>query len=1186
MTDHLQNVIDTEILGKRSSEQRDLFDCSNGTQLGERRSKQRLVEQILKKEKRKSVAISCPKVLKPKSQKIIKPKIIEVISNESPKELLLKMSDTFQNILFDCLNSHFIDSSKSTNVQNYLQLKLNLTPKIVISEKIHERRIVFRKSSNVSKNELNEENNQISRSFEVQINETETISENVHLSNPSNAKTTNNNHLALFCCLDSSNQTTKPTLYKIKKMQTSAENNSPLKKSKMEAENFGFDANKLMAKLKTKIEMGNIVYFSDFVEKMEKIANKILSKYHNFNFIRFLEHFSTFILSNSRVFKTSTMIKIKQFESELSKFRTNVDKFPLIPLQPRLYKEIKEYKSIFSDFNDDFLQNKYSIDKLLKSDMKGSCFNCKCSNNLSKGEKFCQFNISQGGWKCECIDKQLSIECDDNCKCDPNCSNRLIQQGKREVFGKTINTQLCWGIDLFTRNSIFHMLPLDPTLFSTKLKIMSQILQEINTIGVEGWNMTLTFEKLENRCKTLVSKEKTTFSFVQNTNGENNHIVQEKKLGETENHEIETGRKTKISTKIVGKKPVPENFIKSNALRIKKAIQKKRKKPCQNNPNVLLKTSLDVPPVKNEVNICKNAYKTLKKLSMICQAREFFRIYSKGIGVVSHSQSVISENSLITEYFGEVYPVWYWYIKQDTIKQFLSHVKRSKTAEFLKYKNNYSMDFYNIILEKNVREENGKEIVVIDPIFNGNFASRLSHSCNPNCCTFPVVSQGRYFIGLYAIRDIQPGEELTFDYCSFTENQKEYEDSICLCGTEVCNGHYLHYAKKHITGFLEDKSQFSINQYLLDRPHYSFMKCNALILKSHETFSQIHADVLASHSIGLNTFKFSPDWLKVWAYFTLQTILEERNKLYLILLNCSIDTTYEKLTQTQKTIKLEIEDLYYQRIHNFIVSIDKAQQFLSKQEDKKLNKPPIRLLKHFEVLVFYSFMVTSLFNRIQKTDKNEKLEKLNIFFSNFILCEIKTISQKVGNNILKNDVDFQKKVKKNQKEDEIIEEEEVETFSHEEITQTVRLEVDSECQKVITNQELITEFGTFLKTIFDFEEQQVEDLDFITILQKNEHREIDFIRLLIVKFLVLKLSVLLSRTSSDILKCISDIAFFYSVTVNHFTNEDYKGFDVQINIRECDLTNPDKIHQKTDLSEENQIENLSKIIVSKTKLNY
>jgi [histone H3]-lysine4 N-trimethyltransferase ATXR3 len=83
---------------------------------------------------------------------------------------------------------------------------------------------------------------------------------------------------------------------------------------------------------------------------------------------------------------------------------------------------------------------------------------------------------------------------------------------------------------------------------------------------------------------------------------------------------------------------------------------------------------------------------------------------------------------------------------------------------------NYIPEFYNIYLEKHQDEPLGYDILVVDPSRMGNFSSRFSHSCDPNCGTVITVSEGRYYIGMYAFRPISYGEELTFDYCSMTES--------------------------------------------------------------------------------------------------------------------------------------------------------------------------------------------------------------------------------------------------------------------------------------------------------------------------------------------------------------------------------------------------------------------------------
>jgi uncharacterized protein len=79
---------------------------------------------------------------------------------------------------------------------------------------------------------------------------------------------------------------------------------------------------------------------------------------------------------------------------------------------------------------------------------------------------------------------------------------------------------------------------------------------------------------------------------------------------------------------------------------------------------------------------------------------------------------------------------------------------------------------------------------VIDAGVDGNEARFVNHSCEPNCES--VIEGGRVFID--AIRDIEPGEELTYDY----QIQREADDPpdidqvfACRCGRERCRGTML-----------------------------------------------------------------------------------------------------------------------------------------------------------------------------------------------------------------------------------------------------------------------------------------------------------------------------------------------------------------------------------------------------------
>ena len=116
-------------------------------------------------------------------------------------------------------------------------------------------------------------------------------------------------------------------------------------------------------------------------------------------------------------------------------------------------------------------------------------------------------------------------------------------------------------------------------------------------------------------------------------------------------------------------------------------------------------------------------------------------------------------------------------------------------------------------------DPDGYNILTVDPILHGNYASRLSHSCAPNCTTICKVTKGRYSIGMFATKDVKFGEELSFDYHSFTESEKEFEEAVCLCGTGQCKGKYLNLAN--------DKKNLAIMKI-----YHTFVDRNYLVFKA------------------------------------------------------------------------------------------------------------------------------------------------------------------------------------------------------------------------------------------------------------------------------------------------------------------------------------------------------------------
>lgn len=78
--------------------------------------------------------------------------------------------------------------------------------------------------------------------------------------------------------------------------------------------------------------------------------------------------------------------------------------------------------------------------------------------------------------------------------------------------------------------------------------------------------------------------------------------------------------------------------------------------------------------------------------------------------------------------------------------------------------------------------------VVIDGNVGGSDARFINHSCDPNCEI--VIARRRVYI--CALRDIDAGEELLYDYWYITDESYTLDDLKriypCRCGAEICRG--------------------------------------------------------------------------------------------------------------------------------------------------------------------------------------------------------------------------------------------------------------------------------------------------------------------------------------------------------------------------------------------------------------
>jgi len=76
----------------------------------------------------------------------------------------------------------------------------------------------------------------------------------------------------------------------------------------------------------------------------------------------------------------------------------------------------------------------------------------------------------------------------------------------------------------------------------------------------------------------------------------------------------------------------------------------------------------------------------------------------------------------------------------------------------------------------------------IDGAVDWNPARFINHSCEPNC----EARQEDDRIWIIALRDIQAGEELTFNY---GYDLQDYEEHPCVCGAPNCIGYMV--AEEH-----------------------------------------------------------------------------------------------------------------------------------------------------------------------------------------------------------------------------------------------------------------------------------------------------------------------------------------------------------------------------------------------------
>jgi histone-lysine N-methyltransferase SETD1 len=85
-------------------------------------------------------------------------------------------------------------------------------------------------------------------------------------------------------------------------------------------------------------------------------------------------------------------------------------------------------------------------------------------------------------------------------------------------------------------------------------------------------------------------------------------------------------------------------------------------------------------------------------------------------------------------------------------------------------------------------------MIVCDATKQGNVARFINASCDPNCYTKIIITDGSKRIVIYAKRDILAGEELCYDY-KFPLEYDETKRIPCHCGARDCRG-FMNWVRK------------------------------------------------------------------------------------------------------------------------------------------------------------------------------------------------------------------------------------------------------------------------------------------------------------------------------------------------------------------------------------------------------
>lgn len=364
------------------------------------------------------------------------------------------------------------------------------------------------------------------------------------------------------------------------------------------------------------------------------------------------------------------------------------------------------------------------------------------------------------------------------------------------------------------------------------------------------------------------------------------------------------------------------------------------------------------------------------------EARKHVRAHPKGEGVVVTSAGGLASGTFLGEYVGELYTAWRW-AEREVRRRFtggggvgksaaagegeraggLLGAKGASAARKAATRMGASSEYYNIVLERPKTDPRGYDVMYVDAVQKGNFVSRLSHSCNPNCRSVTVIVGGRLTVGVWTTRDVAVGEELTVDFAGETDIEREGNAAVCLCGSAPCRGTFL-YVTPGVNSPLN-----AVVASKLTMPDRCGMIVEAaadatLSFEDNERLANygfkelMLFDGLPANSNEMNNGEINgksggeqvPAWLIKWLALALKFVEIETEELQTILATAPSPNSGSGsdgdsgLAYTEEEALAEIEHLVAGRIHSLAVALDRAKMFLRHQSEEMKATAPLRIL--------------------------------------------------------------------------------------------------------------------------------------------------------------------------------------------------------------------------------------------------